>query len=140
MAVREDAVEIMAGFALFADLAGPELERAVRTFDESWFGEGERIVRQGFTGSGFYVILDGGASILVDGVERSTLRPGDYFGEISSLLAEAPVADIVAQGPLRCLVLPAEQLESFLVNHPRLMFRLLQGEARKLRNTTRWQS
>jgi CRP-like cAMP-binding protein len=50
------------------------------------------------------------------------------------------VADIVAQGPLRCLVLPGDQLEGFLVAHPKVMFRLLQGEARKVRNTTKWQS
>jgi CRP-like cAMP-binding protein len=50
------------------------------------------------------------------------------------------VADIVALGPLRCLVLPAAELETFLVGHPRVMFRVLQGEARKLRSTTRWPS
>ena len=68
------------------------------------------------------------------------LKAGDYFGEISCLLGEVPVADIVAQAPLRCLVLPAAQLEGFLTAHPRIMYRLLQGEARKLKNTTKWLS
>jgi hypothetical protein len=36
--------------------------------------------------------------------------------------------------------LPAAQLEGFLTRHPRIMFRLLQGEARKLKNTTKWLS
>jgi len=138
MDVRDDVVDMLAGFALFADLSTPELENLVQTFDESWFNEGERVIRQGMSGSAFYVILDGTASIRVDGVDRATLRPGDYFGEISGLLGEAPVADIVAQRQLRCLVLPAGALEGFLVSHPRVMFRLLQGEARKVRTTTRW--
>ena len=73
-------------------------------------------------------------------VDRSTLKAGDYFGEISCLLGEVPVADIVAETPLRCLVLPAAQLEGFLTAHPRIMYRLLQGEARKLKNTTKWLS
>jgi CRP-like cAMP-binding protein len=98
------------------------------------------VLRQGLSGSNFYVILDGAASIRVDGVDRSALRPGDYFGEISCLLGVPPVADIVAQGGLRCLVLPGDELEAFLVAHPRVMFRLLQGEARKVRTTTRWLS
>jgi len=98
------------------------------------------VVRQGMTGSGFYVILDGTASIRVDGVDRSTLRPGDFFGEISALLGEPPVADIVAQRALRCLILPTATFESFLEKHPKVMYRLLQGEARKVRNTTRWLS
>src|SRR5436305_14955364 len=130
MDVQQEVVDILAGFALFADLSTPELESLVLTFEEAWFNEGERVVRQGMTGSGFYVILDGTASIRVDGVDRSTLRPGDYFGEISCLLGEAPVADIVAQRPLRCLVLPGSSLESFLMAHPKVMYRLLQGQAR----------
>ena len=51
---------------------------------------------------------------------------------------EEPVSDIVAQRPLRCLTLAGSNLESFLIAHPRVMFRLLQGEARKVRATTRW--
>jgi CRP-like cAMP-binding protein len=140
MDVRDDLVDMLAGFALFADLSTPELESLVQTFEEAWFKEGERVLRQGLTGSGFYVILDGTASIRVDGVDRSTLRPGDYFGEISCLLGEPPTADIVAQRPLRCLVLPGDALEGFLVAHPKVLFRLLQGEARKVRTTTKWLS
>jgi CRP-like cAMP-binding protein len=140
MDVREDVVEIIAGFSLFADLSGAELDRIVQLFDEAWFAEGERILRQGFTGSGFYVILDGSAVIRIDGVDRTALRAGDYFGEISCLLGVPPTADIVALGALRCLVLPGDQLESLLVAHPKMMFRLLQGEARKLRGTTKWQN
>jgi CRP-like cAMP-binding protein len=138
MDVRAEVVDMLAGFALFADLNTPELESLVLTFEEMWFAEGEPVLRQGISGSTFYVILDGAASIVVDGVDRATLRPGDYFGEITCLLGEAPVADIVAQRPLRCLTLAGSALEPFLVAHPRVMFRLLQGEARKLRNTTKW--
>jgi CRP-like cAMP-binding protein len=140
MAVRDDVVNAIAGFALFADLTGPQLEEVVHIFDEAWFAQGERVLRQGVSGSSFYVILEGTAAIRVNDVERSALKPGDYFGEISCLLGEVPVADIVAATPLRCLVLPGGQLEAFLTRHPRVMYRLLQGEARKLKNTTKWLS
>jgi len=140
MAVRDDVVNTIAGFTLFADLTGPQLEEVVHIFDEAWFGQGERVLRQGVSGSGFYIILEGTATIRVNDVERSALKPGDYFGEISCLLGEVPVADIVAVTPLRCLVLPGGQLEGFLTAHPRVTYRLLQGEARKLKNTTKWLS
>jgi CRP/FNR family transcriptional regulator, cyclic AMP receptor protein len=140
MDVRDNVVDVLAGFALFADLTTPDIENVVHTFDESWFKEGDRVIRQGISGSAFYVILDGTASIRVGGVDRATLRPGDYFGEISCLLGELPTADIVAQRPLRCLVLPCASLQSFLLAHPKVMFRLLQGEARKVRTTTSWLS
>ncbi|HYU62951.1 MAG TPA: cyclic nucleotide-binding domain-containing protein [Verrucomicrobiae bacterium] len=140
MEVRQDVVDILSGFALFADLSTPELENVVQTFGEVYFSEGERIIRQGLTATGFYLIVDGSAIIRVDGKDRTTLRPGDYFGEISCLLGEPPTADVVAVRPLRCLVLPPNALEDFLVAHPHVMFRVLQGEARKLRTTTRWLS
>lgn len=140
MDVRQDVVDILSGFALFADLTTPELENIVQTFGEVYFAEGERIIRQGLTATGFYVVLEGGASIVVGGKERSNLRPGDFFGEISCLLGEPPTADIVATGPLRCLVLAPAAVEEFLVVNPHVMYRVLQGEARKLRTTTRWLS
>jgi CRP-like cAMP-binding protein len=140
MAVRDDVVNTIAGFTLFADLSGPQLEEIIHLFDEAWFGQGERILRQGVSGGGFYIILEGTAAIRVNDVERSALKPGEYFGEVSCLLGEVPVADIVAATPLRCLVLPGGQLEGFLTAHPRVMYRLLQGEARKLKNTTKWLS
>ena len=138
MDVRQDVVDILSGFALFADLTTPELETIVQTFAEVYFAEGERIIRQGLTATGFYVVLEGGAGIIVGGKERSTLRPGDFFGEISCLLGEPPTADIVAKTPLRCLVLAPAAVEEFLVANPHVMYRVLQGEARKLRTTTRW--
>jgi CRP-like cAMP-binding protein len=136
--VQSDVVNILAGFSLFADLTTPELENLAHTFNEQSFPDGERVLRQGMSGSLFYIILEGTAAIRVDGVERAVLRPGDFFGEISTLLGEPPVSDIVAQRQLRCLTLPGPALEAFLTAHPRVLFRLLQGEARKVRNTTRW--
>ncbi len=133
-----DLADTIAGFALFADLTTPQREHVVDVFSEQWFADGEKVLRQGLTGSGLYVVLDGSAAIRIDGVDRATLRAGDYFGEISCLLGEPPTADIVAIGALRCLVLPSSQVEDFLKSVPSVMYRLLQGEARKVRTTTKW--
>ena len=139
MAVTELA-DTIAGFTLFADLTTPQREHVVDVFSEQWFGVGEKVLRQGLSGSGLYIVIDGSAAIRIDGVDRALLRAGDYFGEISCLLGEAPTADIVAVGALRCLVLPSTQVEDFLKSNPNVMFRLLQGEARKVRTTTKWLS
>jgi CRP-like cAMP-binding protein len=140
MATQDEIVDALAGFAIFADLTTPQLQGVAHTFEERWFPEGERILRQGLTGSGFFVILDGEASIRVDGQERATLGRGDFFGEVSILLGEPPVADVVATRPIRCLVLPGPKVEPFLTLHPRVMYRMLQAQARRLRNANRWRS
>ena len=106
----EDIPDTLSSFTLFGDLSRPALEAMAHAFEEEWFGEGQRIIREGFTGTGFYVILDGQASVQIDGAERAKLGRGDFFGELSILLDEPPSADIVALGPLRCLVLPRSQL------------------------------
>jgi CRP-like cAMP-binding protein len=140
MATREEIVDAMAGMALFADLASPQLQGVAHRFEERFFPEGERILRQGLTGSAFYVILDGEAQVVVDGTPRATLGRGEFFGEVSILLGEPPVADVVALRPLRCLVLGGPQVQAFLLDHPAVMFRMLQAQARRLRNANRWRS
>ena len=129
--------DTLAALALFADLTTAELEAIAHTMEERYFAEGERILRQGFSGSGFYIILDGEAAARVNGTEVNRLGRGDFFGEISVLLGEAPSADVVALRPLRCAVLAAPQVEEFIVSHPKVAYRMLQSEARKLRNATR---
>jgi CRP/FNR family transcriptional regulator, cyclic AMP receptor protein len=140
MAGSDEIVDTIAGFALFADLTTPELHEVVHSFEERWYPAGERVLRQGLSGSGFYLILEGRCSVQVDGEERATLGRGDFFGEVSILLGESPVADVVALEPLRCLVLPASSVESFLTSHPQVMYRMLQASARRLRNANRWRS
>ena len=140
MAGREELIDAIAGFGLFADLTAPQLEGIVHTFDEAVFGDGERVLRQGISGSGFFVILDGEAAVIVDGSDRARLGRGDFFGEVSILLGETPIADVVAVRPLRCLVLAGPAVEAFLVAHPRVMYRMLQAQARRLRAANRWRS
>ena len=140
MAEREELIDAIAGFGLFSDLTQPQLEGIVHTFEEVTFADGERVLRQGLTGSGFYVIIDGEAVVLVDGNERARLARGDFFGEVSILLGEPPTADIVAVTPMSCLAMPPAAVEPFLVLYPRVMYRMLQAQARRLRNANRWRS
>jgi CRP/FNR family cyclic AMP-dependent transcriptional regulator len=137
---RAEIGDVLAGFALFADLSTPQLESVAHSFEEAWYPKGEKILRQGLSGSAFFIILDGECSIVVDGEERSRLGRGDFFGEISILLGEPPSADVVALAPVRCLVIPGASVEPFLVEHPTVMFRMVQAQARRLRNANRWRS
>jgi CRP-like cAMP-binding protein len=131
-------VDSLSGLSLFADLTRPELEMVAHTMDEEWFGEGQRILRQGFTGNNFYVVLEGEAAIHVGGTPRTKLSRGDFFGEVSILLGEPPTADVVALTAHRSAVLPGGEIRTFLTDHPQVMFRVLQAEARRLAQTLQW--
>jgi len=131
-------VETLARLSLFADVPHPQLEALAHSFEEEVFAEGQRVIRQDVTGGGFYVILDGGASIVIDGQERARLSRGDFFGEISILTDEVPTADVIATSLLRCLIIPDNELKAFLLKQPSVMYRMLQIEARRLRAANVW--
>jgi CRP-like cAMP-binding protein len=137
MATRDEIADAIAGMALFADLARPQQIAVASRFEEAFFAKDARVLRQGLTGSGFYVILDGEADVVADGQKLATLARGDFFGEVSLLLGEPPTADIVATRPLRCIVLGGPALEGFLVDHPKVSYRMLQAMARRLRDNNR---
>jgi len=135
-----ELVDMLSGLALFADLSRPQIEQVAHKMTEESFPTGQRILRQGFTGTGFYVILDGEVAIRIDGEERARLAKGDFFGEMSVLLGEPPVADVVALRQLHVLHLGGPELEGFLREHPPVMFRMLKTIALRLRNASRWRS
>jgi CRP/FNR family transcriptional regulator, cyclic AMP receptor protein len=128
----DDAVDLISALSLFADLGGPQLEAISHIFEETTFAPGQRILRQGITGSNFYVVVDGEASVKIDGEERANIGRGDFFGEMSLLLGSAPTADVTARTPLRCLVLAGPELHGFLDKYPTVMYRMLVAMARRL--------
>jgi CRP-like cAMP-binding protein len=134
----ENLVEALARLSLFADLTHPQLEVLAHSFSEEVFSEGQRVIRQNMPGSGFYIILEGEASVVIDGDERARLRRGDFFGEISILTDEPPTADVVAVTMLRCLAIPDTELKAFMLGQPAVMYRMLQIEARRLRAANVW--
>ena len=69
METRASLVDTLAQTSLFADLSRPELEAVAHEFDEEAFAEGQRVLRQGLSGSSLYVILDGAAVVQRDGTE-----------------------------------------------------------------------
>jgi CRP-like cAMP-binding protein len=131
--------ETLSRVALFADLAGPQLEELAHTLDEERFSSGTRVVRQGLPSGGLYVIVEGAASVMRDGTERTVLKPGDFFGEASILTGDAAIADVVAQGDLRCAVADSGEVYALLRRFPSIAIRMLEVGARRLRAATEWQ-
>jgi CRP-like cAMP-binding protein len=131
LALVEDAARL----SLFADLDRSQLEELLPRMREISFDEGEWVVRRGQTDVGLHVIVDGEAGVVLHDEELAVLPKGSFFGEISALLDEETVADVVARAPLRCLFVPAEDVSDFLISAPRVMLRMLETEARRLRTT-----
>ena len=135
MTADVDLIEHVARLALFADFDREQLATALTRLREESYGEGEWVVRRGDTEVGLHIIVGGEVGVVLDDQELAVLKKGSFFGEISALLGEPAVADVVARSPLRCLFLEDDQVEPFLLANPRVMYRMLQTEARRLRTT-----
>ena len=133
MALSSAVAETLSQLTLFADLAPARVEAVAHSYGEQVFAEGQRVLRQNLSGSGLFVILEGEVAVRQGSDELARLGRGDFFGEISALTDEAPNADVVATSLLRCLVVPAPELESFLLDHPKVLLRMLKTEVRRLR-------
>jgi len=129
----------LARLALFADLTAPQLEALAHAFAEERHSRNDRVLRQGLSGNGFYVILAGEAAVRIEGQERARLGAGEFFGEISIFTDEAVGADVVVTSEdLRCAVLPGLELKQLLIRYPHIAVRMLEAGARRLRNANRW--
>ena len=133
MPVSTDLVESLGRLALFADLDRPGLEALAHEYGDELFADGQRVIRTGLSGNAVYVVIEGEAVVRRGGHELSRVGPGQILGELSALLGEPPSADVVAQGLLRCLVIPAPELEPFLLERPNVMLRVLKDVGQRLR-------
>jgi CRP-like cAMP-binding protein len=137
-AVSADFLEDLGRLALFAGLPAAELQAIVERCDETSFGAGEWVIREGDESSAVYVIVEGEVAVVIDHEDRRLLSKGAFFGEVSVLLDEPASASIVTRTPLRCLVVPGEEFGPFLLAHPQVMYRILKAEARRLATATAW--
>jgi CRP/FNR family transcriptional regulator, cyclic AMP receptor protein len=127
------SAETIAKVPLFADLEKRELERVADSFKERRYGAGETIATEGKSGAGFFVIGEGTATVTVQGDERATLGPGDYFGEIALIDEGARTATLTAESDMTCYGMTFWEFRPIVESDARIAWKLLQALARKLR-------
>lgn len=96
---------------------------------------GDAIVRRASTSDvGLRILLEGSASVEIDGVVKATLAPGDVFGEMSLLDHEPRSADVVAGSEgARVFALSPLAFDPLLDDHPDMARTLLRTLARRVR-------
>jgi CRP-like cAMP-binding protein len=115
--VRSEHLDALASIPLFSHLSQKRLLRVLDSTQKIEFPAGEVIVREGERGKGFYVIERGTATVSVDGVERASLAPGAYFGEVA----------VIDGGPRTATVTAATRVSTLEVN-PAVFRKLLDDE------------
>jgi len=137
MALTHDRKSAMLSAArLFDGVDAEGMDRIASVALEVDFPADHVIARQGDIGTGFFVIVDGGARVVRDGATIATLGPGAFFGELSVLDGRPRVAQVIATGPTTCLALATWDFEAVLLEEPRVTLAILRGLATRLRDLT----
>jgi CRP-like cAMP-binding protein len=112
---------------LFSSLSRRQLKKLARKFTEREYRRGRVVVQQGqMSGVGFFVIVEGEASVTVDGLDVARLGPGDHFGELALISRQARTATVTAETPLRCLVIAFWDFRTFARDNPDVSWSLLE--------------
>ncbi len=133
---RGAPIEALERLPLFSDLTRRELQSVARLFKERRFAKGETVIKEGSGGAAYFVIESGEATVF-GGKERSTLKPGDYFGEVALIDQGARLATIVAASDLACYGLTYWDFRPFVEQNGVIGWKLLERMAMMLRDAAR---
>lgn len=131
---KTEVVRSLKNVPLFEGLSMRELRLIAQAGKEVDHRSGRVIVEEGANGVGFHLILEGSANVIVRGKKKSTLGPGDYFGEISLIDRGPRMATVVADDPVRTLTLSSWTFMPLVERHPAIAKKLLMGLCQRLRN------
>jgi CRP-like cAMP-binding protein len=133
--MRGAPIEALERVPLFSGLNERELQKIARLFKKRHFSKGETVVKQGSGGAAFFVIESGGATVFISGKQRTTLKPGEYFGEIALIDEGTRMATITAASELFCYGLTYWDFRSVVEKNGVIGWKLLQRMATLLRAT-----
>ena len=126
-------VDLLKHVPLFARVDDRALKLLAATFTERSFKEGTQLTTEGQGAAGFFVIESGTALVTVDGVERRSLGPGDYYGEIALVDGGLRTATIAATSDGKAYGLTAWQFRPLVEEHTTIAWPLLEALAARIR-------
>ena len=96
---------LLKSFEVFESLSWAETKKMAKVIAQVEVEAGKVLNAEGDAGYRFFVIVEGEAEVLKDGVLVRRLGPGDHFGEIAILSEGRRTASVVAATPMRVLVM-----------------------------------
>jgi CRP-like cAMP-binding protein len=94
---------------------------------------GKELIREGSAGHEFFVVVEGRATVEVDGETVAVLGPGEFFGEVALLDGGARTASVTAETDLVVEVISHQEFFSLLLDAPSVTRRILRHLGARLR-------
>jgi CRP-like cAMP-binding protein len=119
---------------LFENCSSRQLRAIARIAEVQETQAGAVLARIGEPGDRFFVIVDGAARIEVTPQKHGRMGPGEFFGEMSLLDGEPRSATVVADTPVRLLVIHRRDFMTLLREVPSLTQRMLVTLCQRVRS------
>jgi CRP/FNR family cyclic AMP-dependent transcriptional regulator len=126
-------IEILQNVPLFKTLSEKQLRSLASEFTERKFSDGQELTSEGTGGAGFFVLESGTAKVTVEGADRRTLGPGDYFGEIALIDGGVRTATVTATSDGVAHGLTRWQFKPLVESNGEIAWPLLEAMARRTR-------
>lgn len=121
---ERERAEILSGIDFFRKCTPREIDDIAKLAEDRNYGPGEELCHQTDATLDAFALVDGEVSIIVDGEEVATARPGDVIGEMSMLGSGHRTATVVAITPVRVFVIDPREVDSVLAADPSASQRL----------------
>jgi len=127
------SVEMLRRVPLFSTLSDRQLRSVIGQAKEVSFPAGREICKQGETGVGMHVVLEGQTKVQINGRTRRKLGPGAFFGEIALLDGGPRTASVIAETDVHTISIPHWNFRGLLKEQPPLALKMLEETCRRLR-------
>jgi len=132
---KDKIAGLLAKAPLFSRVAKKGLAAIAEKVVNKEFTAGTKIVSTGTTGTGFYLILSGGAEVVREGNVLAKLGVGDFFGEMALIDGAPRSADVVATEDTVCAVISMWALKGIIAVTPDIAVKMLEELVQRLRKT-----
>ena len=133
----KEVVTRLAQVPLFSGCSQKDLQTIARVVKDIDHSKGTVIAREGEPGIGLFIISAGTAEVTIGGTKRSSLGPGEFFGEIALLDGGPRTATVTATSDVKLLGLTEWVFRGLMQEHPTIAVKTLQAMAGRLRNATK---
>ena len=133
MGSKKDLADVLESVGLFSRCTARERRTIARHAQTASLPAGTDLVVEGEPGDALFVIIDGKAAVLRDGMEVTQVAEGSHFGELAILDGAPRSATVRATTDVKVAVLGIRMFRTLLREVPDLAEQLLVGLAGELR-------
>jgi PPM family protein phosphatase len=134
-------IRLLQHISLFKELSYQEMLQLLPLTQEVNVNVGQTLIKEGESGDELFILLSGLVEVISEGVNITTLGPGNQFGELALVDDRPRSATIRAIEPSRLLLLKRADFRQLTRNGelaPKLLWNLIFNISGRLRDTS-WQ-